>query len=162
MLLVYMLGNLGMKSITTATLRRFGFRRVVLVNGTLCSMAIAACGLLTPQMARPLMYAILLIAGMTRSMNFTSTNTLAFADIAPWGRAGASTLAAVCNQLGSTLGVAVAALALTISQRWRGAPAPALVDFHAALWASALIMAAGTLGSLRLAPNAGAEVSQRS
>jgi EmrB/QacA subfamily drug resistance transporter len=161
MMLVYMLGNLGMKSITTATLRRFGFRRVVLVNGTLCSMAIAACGLLTPRMALPAMYGVLLIAGMTRSMNFTSTNTLAFADIAPWARAGASTLAAVCNQLGSTLGVAVAALLLGISQRWRGASAPTLIDFHGALWTAALIMAAGTLWSLRLAPDAGAEVSQR-
>jgi EmrB/QacA subfamily drug resistance transporter len=161
MLLVYMLGNLGMKSITTATLRRFGFRPVLLVNGALCALSIAACGLLTPDMARPTMYAILLIAGMTRSMNFTSTNTLAFADIAPAERAGASTLAAVCNQLGSTLGVAVAALMLAVSQQWRGVRAPALVDFHGALWVSGLIMAAGTLWTLRLPPDAGAEVSRR-
>jgi EmrB/QacA subfamily drug resistance transporter len=162
LLLVYMLGNLGMKSITTATLRRFGFRPVLMVNGTLCALAIAACGFLTPDMARPTMYAILLIAGMTRSMNFTSTNTLAFADIAPAGRAGASTLAAVCNQLGSTLGVAVAALMLAISEQWRGVSAPALIDFHSALWASGAIMAAGTLWTLRLPRDAGAEVSRRS
>jgi len=161
MLLVYMLGNLGMKSITTATLRRFGFRPVLLVNGTLCALAIAACGLLTPGMMRAVMYAILLIAGMTRSMNFTSTNTLAFADIAPAQRAGASTLATVCNQLGSTLGVAVAALVLAISQQSRGVSAPALIDFHIALWVSAAIMAAGTLWTLPLPADAGLEVSRR-
>ena len=37
MVLVYMGGNLAMKSITTKILRRFGFRRVLSINGALCS-----------------------------------------------------------------------------------------------------------------------------
>jgi EmrB/QacA subfamily drug resistance transporter len=161
MLLVYMVGNLAMKSMTTPLLRRFGFAPVLLVNGCLCALMIGACGELEPGMARTLTWAILLLAGMTRSMHFTTVNTLAFADIAPAERAGASTLAAMGQQLASTLGVAFAALALGLSQHWRGARAPGLADFRHALWAAAAVMLAATLWTLRLPRDVGAEVSGR-
>lgn len=160
MLLVYMLGNLVMKSATTRTLRRFGFARVLTANGALCAAAIGACGLIAPEDARALIYFVLLVAGMTRSMNFTTVNTLAFIDIAPAERAGSSALAAMAQQLGSALGVAFAALALTLSLRVRGASELQLVDFHHALWATAALMAAGTLWGLRLPRDAGSQASQ--
>ena len=53
MLLVYMAGNLSMKSVTTPILHRFGFRDVIRVNGTLCALSLVACGLLSPRMATP-------------------------------------------------------------------------------------------------------------
>jgi EmrB/QacA subfamily drug resistance transporter len=48
MLLVYMGGNLAMKSVTTPVLRRFGFRSVLRTNGALCVASLAACGALRP------------------------------------------------------------------------------------------------------------------
>jgi EmrB/QacA subfamily drug resistance transporter len=112
MLLVYMVGNLSMKSMTTPILHRFGFRDVIRVNGTLCALSLLACGLLSPATATPVVYFVLLVAGMTRSMNFTSMSTLAFADVPAPLRAGATTLAAMSQQAASTMGVAAAALAL--------------------------------------------------
>jgi MFS family permease len=159
MLLIYMAGNLAMKSMTTRLLRRFGFARVLLVNGCLCALMIAACGTLSPGLARALTWATLLLAGMTRSMHFTTVNTLAFADIAPAERAGASTLSAMAQQLASTLGVAFAALALALSQHWRTVPTLTLADFQHALWVAAALMLAATVWTLRLPRNAGAEVS---
>ena len=47
-LLVYFAGNLSMKSVTTPTLRRFGFRNVMIGNGLAVAGTVAACGLLTP------------------------------------------------------------------------------------------------------------------
>lgn len=161
MLLVYMTGNLAMKSLTTQVLRRFGFTRVLLVNGLLCALAIGACAALTPGLARVTMYVILLLAGMTRSMHFTTVNTLAFADIAPAERAGASTLSAMTQQLAFTLGVAFAALVLAISQQLRGAHGLVLADFRHAFLASAVLMLAATLWTLRLPAGAGAEVAGR-
>ena len=52
MLLVYMAGNLAMKSATTPILRRFGFRNVLTVNGMLCASALVACGRLSPSAHR--------------------------------------------------------------------------------------------------------------
>jgi EmrB/QacA subfamily drug resistance transporter len=161
MLLIYMTGNLAMKSITTPVLRRFGFRRVLTVNGLLCALAIASCGLMTPGVARTMIYAVLLVAGMTRSMHFTAVNTLAFADIAPQERAGASTLAAMTQQLAFTLGVAFAALVLALSQQSRAAPMLALADFRVAFLAAGILMLVATLWTLRLPPSAGAEVAGR-
>jgi hypothetical protein len=159
MILVYMGGNLVMKSATTPVLRRFGFRRVLTVNGAMCAAAMAACGLLAPGQPMALVYPVLFIAGMTRSMHFTTVSTLAFADIHAEHRAGASTLSAMSAQVAATLGVAFAALALAMFQQLRGAAALGLADFQHAQLAGAALMAVAAAWSLRLAPNAGHEVS---
>jgi EmrB/QacA subfamily drug resistance transporter len=159
MLLVYMGGNLVMKSATTPVLRRFGFKRVLTVNGALCAASMAACGLLAPGQPMALVYPVLFIAGMTRSMHFTTVATLAFADIHADQRAGASTLSAMSQQVAATLGVAFAALALSSFQQLRGAASRGLADFQHAQLAGAALMAVAAAWSLRLAPNAGSEVS---
>ena len=159
MVLVYMGGNLAMKSITTKILRRFGFRRVLSINGALCAVTLAACGLLSPGDPMPLIYVVLLAAGMTRSMNFTTVTTLAFADIGAEQRAGANGLATMFQQVAMTLGVAFAAFALEVSQRVRAATFVELPDFRYVWFSLALLMALAAAGALRLDPAAGAEVS---
>ena len=161
MVLVYMAGNLLMKSATTPVLRRFGFRRVLTVNGALCTATLAACGLLAPGHPMPLIYAVLLAAGMTRSMNFTTITTLAFADVNAEQRAGASALATMFQQVAMTLGVAFAAFALGASQMLRAAPSLGLADFRYVWFAIALLMGLATAGALRLDRAAGATISGR-
>ena len=92
LVLAYFLGNLGMKTVTTPTLRRFGFRTVMVVNGSIASLAIMACGAISPQTPQVLVVALMLVAGLTRSMQFTALNTLAFADIGAPQRSSAATL----------------------------------------------------------------------
>lgn len=159
MVLVYMAGNLTMKSATTWVLRRFGFRRVLTVNGALCTAMLVACGLLVPGLPMPLIYAVLLIAGMTRSMNFTTINTLAFADVKAEQRAGASALATMFQQVAMTLGVAFAAFALGASQSLRASPSLELADFRNVWFAVAVLMGLAAVGALRLDPAAGATIS---
>ena len=159
MVLVYMAGNLLMKSATTPVLRRFGFRRVLTVNGALCTATLIACGLLAPGHPMPLIYAVLLAAGMTRSMNFTTITTLAFADVNAEQRAGASALATMFQQVAMTLGVAFAAFALGSSQMLRAAPSLELADFRYVWFAIALLMGLATAGALRLDRAAGATIS---
>ena len=159
MVLVYMAGNLLMKSATTPVLRRFGFRRVLTVNGALCTATLVACGLLAPGHPMPLIYAVLLAAGMTRSMNFTTITTLAFADVNAEQRAGASALATMFQQVAMTLGVAFAAFALGSSQMLRAAPSLELADFRYVWFAIALLMGLATAGALRLDRAAGAKIS---
>jgi EmrB/QacA subfamily drug resistance transporter len=161
MLLVYMAGNLAMKSITTPVLRRFAFRNVIRANGALCVASLVGCGLLSPALPVAVIYAVLFVAGLTRSMHFTSVNTLAFADIPEAVRPGATTLAAMAQQTAGALGVAVAALALGLSQTLRAAGELALSDFQNALFAAAGLMALAVVWALRLPPDAGAELSRR-
>src|SRR6202043_361651 len=59
LLLAVFAGNLGMKPATSGVLKTFGFRRTVLVNGTLVMATIMACGLMTPDTPKALIIAVL-------------------------------------------------------------------------------------------------------
>ncbi len=161
MLLVYMTGNLAMKTVTTPILRQFGFRNVLRANGLLCVASLVACGTLTPAVPLAVVYGVLFVAGMTRSMHFTSVNTLAFADVSGAARAGATTLAAMAQQTAGALGVALAALALSVFQTTKGGPLLTLTDFQRALFASAGLMAIAVVWMLRLPADAGAELARK-
>lgn len=104
MVLVYMMGNLVMKSTTTAVLHRFGFRTVLAANGALCAASLFACGLIQPGHPAVLIHGVL----------FT-------ADVPNAQRAGASALSTMLQQTAMTLSVALAAFVLGASQSWRGA-----------------------------------------
>jgi MFS family permease len=161
-ILVYFAGNLAMKSVTTPLLRRFGFRTILIVNGVIASASIAACAVLSPATPDLAVHALLFIAGLSRSMQFTALNTLGFADITPAQRSSASTLSSMLQQFAMVLGVAVAAAVLSLSQHLRGGAALSLADFQ---WSFIAIGTIGILASLRffrLQRNAGAEVSRHS
>lgn len=161
MMLVYMTGNLVMKTATTTILKRYGFRRVMLANGALCAASLLGCALLAPGLPLLVIAPVLLAAGMTRSMNFTAINTLAFADVPDPQRAGASALSTMLAQVTVALGVAMAAAVLGASQKLRGAPALALLDFQHAWIAIALVMGLATALMLGLDKDAGKALSQR-
>jgi EmrB/QacA subfamily drug resistance transporter len=158
MLLVYMAGNLAMKSVTTPILHRFAFRRVILLNGALCAATLAACGLLSPGVPVVAACAVLFIAGLARSMNFTSTNTLAFADMPDALRASATTLAAISQQAAGAIAVAAATLSLSFFQLQRGGSQLVFEDFRHAFFVAAGLMGASVLWSMRLDKSAGAEL----
>ncbi|MER8408835.1 DHA2 family efflux MFS transporter permease subunit [Mesorhizobium sp. M0185] len=159
MILAYFLGNLGMKAVTTPTLRRFGFRSVLIVNGVIASLSIMACAALSPQTPQALVVVLMLIAGLSRSMQFTALNTLAFADVAPPQRSSAATLSSMLQQMAMLFGVAVAAALLNLSQIARGAAALDLVDFRLAFVAIGVIGLVASCRFLALPKAAGAEVS---
>lgn len=57
-------GNLAMKPFTTGVMQRWGFRPVLMVNGVLGVLAIAACALLGEHMSRALILLILFVGGL--------------------------------------------------------------------------------------------------
>ena len=155
----YMLGNLGMKLVTTPILKRFGFRTVLTVNGTLNAASIAACALIGPGWPPLWTGLLLLVSGMTRSMQFTALSTFAFADIAPAERSAATALSGMTQQLGFALGVALAAALLQLIQQLRGAPMVGLIDFRIAFMAAGVLALFAVGWFIRLPRDAGAEVS---
>ncbi|HEY2708303.1 MAG TPA: MFS transporter [Caulobacteraceae bacterium] len=157
--LAYFGGNLLMKTVTTPALRNFGFRNVLFANGLLAGASMIACAFLTPATSAAIVVVVLLIAGLTRSMQFTALATLAFADIEAHQRASSSTLSSMVQQVGAGVGVGVAAILINLSQAWRGAPHLALADFRFAFLVVGGVAVASSLLFLRLAPDAGAEVS---
>ena len=82
-LLAMFAGDLSMKAFVIQALRRFGFRRILIVNGTITAVSMALCALLSPATATILVIAILFLHGAFRSMQFTCMTTLAYAEIPP-------------------------------------------------------------------------------
>jgi len=159
LVLVYFAGNMGIKPLTTPILRRAGFRTVLVINGALAGLAIMACALLTPQTPRALVVAVLLVAGMTRSMQFTGLNSLAFADIGAEQRSSAATLASVLEQVAAILGVASAAVVLNLSEMFWAESAVSPRDFRIAFLVAGTAATAAAWSFRRLDANAGAEIS---
>ena len=157
--LAYFMGNLLMKTVTTPVLRRWGFRRVMRVGGLLAAATLFGFALLQAGTPVVLTVALLVVSGALRSMQMTSMNTLAFADIEPGDRGAASTLSTMFAQMASALGAALGALVLALSQLAHGRSALAAVDFGVAFGVMAVLALIGVAGFGRLKPNDGAEVS---
>ncbi len=154
-------GSLGMKIVTTRLLRRYGFRRVLLVNGTLTTLTIVGCAALTPSTPYTVIAIVLFASGLTRSLQFSALNSLAFADVPPEQMGAANTLANVVQQLTLGFGIAAAAAAVHLAALLHrdAAISPTLRDFRTAIVAAAIMAAVSTLDALALSPDAGSLVS---
>ncbi len=162
-LLAHAAGDLGIKSVTTRTLQKFGFRTVLIGSATAFACFIIACAMFTPSTPVVLILAILFVGGAVRSLQMTSLGSLQFCDIPPGEITGASTLSGVNQQLMRSLGVATAAVAVNLAIVLRGgAPGLAtLIDFRIALIATALVACGSVLWYLPLPRNVGDHVSGR-
>jgi hypothetical protein len=154
-------GNLSMKSVTTPVLRRFGFRAVLLVNGTITAVLIFSFSFLAPNTPRPVIVALLFLHGLSRSMQFTSLSTLAFVDVPKPLMSSASSFLSVVVQMGMGMGVAAGAVALRAAAWMRSerAGVPSLTDFHIAFALISVIALLAVLDCFGLERHAGAEVS---
>lgn len=156
-------GNIGIKPFTTPLLRRFGFRRVLLGNGLLQAATMLGAAALSPDTPVPVVFALLVVSGASRSTQFTAINTLAYADVPQRLMNSANTLFSVAFQLANGFGVSLGAIALRTARASFGSPAQTTYlaqDFRFALIGLAILMTAISLDALRLAPTAGAVVTR--
>ncbi len=154
-------GAIGMKTVASRTIARFGFKRVMIVNAVISSIFIAACAVFRPGMPVTMLTLILLIGGFFRALEFTAVNTIAYADIDPRRMSRATALASVGQQLSISTGVAVGALLVELSLKWRGASELTPTDFTPAFLVVAAISASSALLFWKLPADAGAEMSGR-
>jgi hypothetical protein len=103
--------------------------------------------------------AVLLVGGFFRSLQFTSLNTLGYADVAQAKMSRATALVAVAQQLSLAAGVAVAAMLLDASRLAEGRQTLVAVDFTRAFAAVGLLSLASIWWYRQLAADAGAEMS---
>jgi EmrB/QacA subfamily drug resistance transporter len=160
LVLVYAAGNLLMKTVTTRTLQRFGFRPVLLTNTPLIALFAIACGLLAPNTPVPVIAAVLLGAGLVRSLQFTALNTLAFSDIPVHGMSSASMMYSTIQQLAFGIGIAFAAVTLRFASIIQGhVHEYQTSDFRIAFGLVAAVALLSLPPYWRLKRNAGAVVS---
>src|SRR3984885_3509823 len=160
-LLALFAGDLSMKAFVIKVLRRFGFRRILIVNGIFTSLSMALCAMLSPATPSVLIICVLFFHGALRSMEFTCLTTLAYAEIPPSRMSRANGFLSAVMQLSLGMGVAIGAITLRLVAHARGhsAAAPQLRDFHLAVLFMALVSLGPVFDSLGLPRDAGATTS---
>ncbi len=101
---------MGMKVLATALLRRYGFRRVLMVNTVLVGCTIACFAMVGPGTPLVAIVGFGLLMGLFNSLQYSSMNTMAFADIADTDVAMASTMASTMQQMSMSFGLALGSL----------------------------------------------------
>jgi EmrB/QacA subfamily drug resistance transporter len=154
-------GAFGMKLIIPIVLRNLGFRVTLTANALVSALLIGICATLVPGVSMVWMLGILGVGGFFRSLQYTSLNTIAYADLDPKYLSRATSLVAVGQQLSIALGVAIGAGMVELTLLWRGIGTIVAEDFQPAWIIIGLISGSSAFFFYRLPPNIGAEVSRR-
>jgi EmrB/QacA subfamily drug resistance transporter len=101
---------MGMKLIAPKVLARFGYRQVLVVNTICIGLTIALFALVGPSTPWYAIAGIGLLQGFFNSLQFSSMNTLAYADVAQQDSSMASTIASSFQQLSMSFGLASGSL----------------------------------------------------
>ena len=155
------LGSLVMKAAAKPALQRWGYRNLLIWNGLLVALYITASAFFRPEWPITLIYAILLIGGSARALQFTAFGTLCYSEIPLEKSAAAIGLHSTMQQFSVTLGVATAAMVLGVITAIAGHEIPTLPDFTAAFLVIAGIALLSVPLTLSLDDNAGSEFSGR-
>ncbi|CAA2142503.1 MFS transporter [Hyphomicrobium sp. ghe19] len=152
------IGAIFMKTQAATIIKRYGFRRVLMVNAIVASLFTAFPAMFSLTTSPVLIIALFLMGGLSRSLQFTSVNTLAYADIPPERLSNATSFAVVCQELSGSVGVTIAAMGLEGMQRVAGGTAIDAVHFPPVFILIALVSASSILFFRKLSPSAGASM----
>jgi EmrB/QacA subfamily drug resistance transporter len=153
------IGSLAMKGLAPRILRRFGFRRSLIVGGLGASVGYAICGAFRPDWPIPLIFAVLMSAGFFMSFQFSAYNTIAYDEVPKARMSAATSFYATFQQLMLSLGICVGAAGLHVGMLGTGRTRPELADFSLAFLLVTLVSASATIWNMRFAADAGAEMS---
>ncbi len=152
-------GALIMKFTAGPILRRFGFRRVLVVNAVISTVFMVFNGMFTAATAHWIILTVLLTGGFFRSLQFTALNAIAYADLDEADVGQATALMTVTRQLAVAVGVALAAFILEEMRGLRGEQVLMQQDFAVAFYGLAALTLVCAFLHVPLKPDAGTEIS---
>ncbi|MDP1577883.1 MAG: MFS transporter, partial [Cypionkella sp.] len=152
------IGALVLKFAAQPILRRFGFRRVLMVNTLISSVFILAPASFTPQTPWLLMLGVLFVGGLSRSLQFTSVNAIAYAEVPSERLSSATSFTAVLQQLSGSIGITLAAMTLEGAGWMRGTSATDLGNFPIVFIVIALLSLSSAVILAKLSPQAGSQL----
>lgn len=153
-------GALTMRTRAAAIVRRFGFRRVLMVDAVASALLLGCGALLEADTPRTVLLLLFGAIGLSRSILFTSVNTMGYADVGERDMSGAASLTATAQQLSTMLGVTLASVLLQLLSMASSA-GPGLVtrDFQWAWCVVALLSLSSWWWFRQLPADAGSSVS---
>ncbi|MBV1701627.1 MAG: DHA2 family efflux MFS transporter permease subunit [Hyphomicrobiales bacterium] len=154
-------GAMLMKATAGPILKRIGFRTVLVMNSMICAVFLASYSLFTRQTSPTAILFLLLAGGFFRSLEFTSINTLTYAEISDQEASLATSFSAVVQQLSVSAGVAMGAAVIEIVQQVYGETTLSTHDFAIAFLVVAAISGSSVFLFRQLPADAGAELAGR-
>ncbi|MBC7739345.1 MAG: DHA2 family efflux MFS transporter permease subunit [Candidatus Saccharibacteria bacterium] len=154
-------GAMAMKFAAQPLLRRFGFRGVLTGNALIAAVFLAGPGAFTPATPIALMIAVLFVGGLSRSLQFTALNAIAYAEVSPERLSHATSFSAVLQQLSGSLGITLAAMTLELTGALRGTSSTDLGNFPAVFGLVTVLTMISALVFLRLSRLAGYDLVRR-
>jgi hypothetical protein len=130
-------------------MRRFGIRQVLLVNGIASVGWFGLLATMRPGLPVAVIAVILFVSGALRSIGFTAYATLAFSDVEGDDLTHGNTLNASVQELAAGLGIAFAALLLSV-----------LASYQTVYLVLGAVLAVTLVETIRLPRDAGAHVSR--
>ncbi len=152
-------GFLVVKFFIQKILRCFGFRRALTINSIICGICIGALALFLPTTPHIVMIAVLFVGGLSRCLQYMALDTLSYADMPRSAVGRAATASSISKQLAIAVGVAFAALILQSIEATRRFFSVDASSFQIAIILAAIPTALTIFMILRIAPDAGKEVS---
>ena len=153
---------MGLKLIVTRILARFGYRTVLLGNTLILGVLIM--GFATIDVGTPAWRIVLqaFVLGFFTSTQYTSMNTLVYADVTAQETSAASTIASTGQQMSISFGVAGASLiaATFVPDEMRGNPAALIHGVHQAFIVLAIMTIVSSVLFLQLKRDDGGSVSR--
>jgi MFS family permease len=155
------LGALLMKPAIAPLLKRFGFKWILIPNAVVSGALLAACAFFTHATPIAVMFIVLVLGGFFRSLEFTSINTIAYADVPPQRMSKATSFVSVAQQVSISCGVAVGALAVELTFQFSERTALTAEDFRPAFLFVGALGACAAFFFMDLHKDAGAEMANR-
>jgi EmrB/QacA subfamily drug resistance transporter len=135
MIMPQALAAIGFKFTLPVILRRFGYRKVLIANTVMLGVMLMLFSLIGVNTPPGLIAALAFAFGFFTSTQYTSMNTLAYADVSSEQASGASTIASTVQQMAVSFGIAMASLAaaLFIPDHTHATPPEMIHGIHLAL-----------------------------
>ncbi|MGH7782402.1 MAG: DHA2 family efflux MFS transporter permease subunit [Candidatus Binatia bacterium] len=156
------LAAMSLKMTMPLVLTRFGYRRVLIYNTVIIGVILVLFATIGPGTPVWLIVLQAFSFGFFSSLQYTSMNTLVYADVAESDTSMASTIASTVQQMSISFGVATASLvaALFISDRFRSDAPQMIHGVHQAFIMLGGLTLLSTLVFRELKSNDGENVSQ--
>lgn len=154
-------GALVMKTAAPPILRRFGFRRVLLVNAVIVGVSFIAYAFFRPEWPHWAIMIVLAVGGFFRSLQFTSLNGMAFAEIDGDEMSRASTTSSMVQQLVQSIGIGLSASLLQGLMVLQGAKTLTVAVVSPAFIIVGLVTMISMFWFVRLPRDAGDDMNSR-
>jgi len=154
-------GALAMKTTAPPILRRFGFRSVLLVNAVIVGVSFMAYALFKPSWPHWAIMLVLGVGGFFRSLQFSSLNGMAYAEVEQAEMSRAATTSSMVQQLVQSVGIGLSASLLHLLMTLQGETRLTVEVVAPAFIVAGLFTMISMLWFARLPADAGDEMNGR-